>query len=96
MKKLLILALLPLTVHAASYMVYYHTQDVRVVLSTTKCGMQGFKGSEAALQTVNNRFVRGCWYQVDNGENVRIDWNNPAVPGDFAVIPLKSFSPASE
>lgn len=79
------------TANAVPYLVYNFTNEVRVVINNESCLVTRLKGNRAAVQTVTGKFVQGCWYFVDNQQNVRIDWNNPAKPDDFAVIPFDKF-----
>lgn len=95
MKKLLAIILLASTsqAHAEAYMVFHWNQSTRVVLSNNSCLVKGLTGSRAAIQRDDGKFVRGCWQFVDNDQHVRIDWENPAKPGDFAVLRVKDFTP---
>lgn len=93
-KYLILLALLclPVIAYAKLFLVYNFTSTVRVVLTNEDCLVKTLKGSRAVIQRDNGAYVRGCWTLLDNNKNmVRIDWDNPLVPGDFAVIDLNSF-----
>jgi hypothetical protein len=97
MKKLICLLLfVPCIVFAEHYMVYNYTKDVRIVLAQGSCLVNNLKGLRASIQRTDGIFIRGCWYFVDNNKHVRIDWDNPKVPGDFAVIDAKLFQPSTE
>lgn len=81
------------TVHAETYLVYEINQNVRVVLSKRPCQVPSLSGLAGALQTTAGKFVRGCWHvDRNNSDHIRIDWDNPAVPGDFAVLPANLFT----
>lgn len=88
--------LFPAIAFAKAYMVYQHTPDVRVVLSAESCIVEKLTGSRAVVQKSNGMYIRGCWKYIDDNKHVRIDWDNPSVPGDFAVIDAKLFKPAQE
>ena len=82
--------------HAEAYMVYQYNQHVRIVLGPGSCLVEGLTGSRASVQSLNGKYIRGCWKFVDNDQHVRIDWENPAKPGDFAVLRAKDFTPVTE
>jgi hypothetical protein len=88
--------LVPVVVFAKSYMVYNYTSDVRIVLSAESCLVNTLTGSRAVVQRSDGVYIRGCWKFIDNDKHVRIDWDNPNVPGDFAVINAKLFKPETE
>lgn len=69
------------------------TDNTRIVMSKESCLVPTLKGNRAVVQRIDGKFIRGCWY-VDphNANNYRIDWNNPAKPGDFAVIEMEKFT----
>lgn len=91
-----IFLMLPTLAFAKSYMVYQYTSDVRIVLSAESCLVDKLIGSRAVIQRIDGVYIRGCWKFIDNDKHVRIDWDNPNVPGDFAVIDAKSFKPETE
>lgn len=82
--------------YAEAYMVFHYNSSTRVVLSQGNCLVKGLTGNRAAIQRDDGRFLRGCWHFVDNDQHVRIDWENPAKPGDFAVLRVKDFVPVVE
>ena len=90
---LLSLLLASTIARAEAYMVYQYNQSTRVVLSNNSCLVKGLEGNRAAIQRDDGKFMRGCWRFVDNDQHVRIDWENPAKPGDFAVLRVKDFTP---
>ena len=100
MRKFILIASLALStslMSAEHYLVYQINQGVRVVLAKKPCLVPNLQGNAASVQTVTGKYIQGCW-QVDrnNSDHIRIDWNNPAVPGDFAVLPLSLFTAVSE
>ena len=79
--------------YAETYLIYEINQNVRVVLNKKPCLVSTLTGNAAALQTTAGKFVRGCWHiDRNNSDHIRIDWDNPAAPGDFAVIPAVLFT----
>ena len=99
MKKLLFIAALALTTNAwaETYLVYNVSPHARVVLNKRGCLVPNLNGNAAALQTDKGRFIQGCWHVDRNNSNhIRIDWNNPAAPGDFSVIEANKFEPVTE
>ena len=99
MKVLLLIATLSFSslAYAETYLVYVINQNVRVVLNKKPCLVSTLKGNAAALQTTAGKFVRGCWHvDRNNSDHIRIDWDNPAAPGDFAVLPLTMFTTVNE
>ena len=99
MKKVALISILLFStpVWADTYLVYNVSPHARVVLSKRSCLVPSLTGNAAALQTDKGKFIQGCW-SVDrnNSNHIRIDWNNPAAPGDFSVIEANKFEPASE
>lgn len=91
-----LLLIIPSIAYAKSYMVYQHTPDVRVVLSSESCLVDKLTGSRAVVQRSDGIYIRGCWKFVDDNKHVRIDWDNPNIPGDFAVIDIKLFKTTKE
>lgn len=85
-----------MTANAVPYMVYNFSEYARVVISNETCLVTRLKGSRASVQTQTGKYVQGCWYFVDNDKHVRIDWNNPVKPNDFAVIPFSNFKTVDE
>lgn len=99
MKKLLaalIITGLSSTAYAETFLVFHYNQTTRVVLSQGSCLVNGLTGSRAAIQRDDGKFLRGCWRYVDNDQHVRIDWENPAKPGDFAVLRVRDFVTITE
>lgn len=76
---------------AESYLIYQFSENTRVVINNQSCLVKGLSGSRAAVQFSNGQHIKGCWKYVDGGKHVRIDWDNPAKPGDFAVLRLNDF-----
>jgi len=91
-----LILLVPVVCFAKSYMVYQHTKDVRVVLSAESCIVDNLYGARAVVQRTDGIYIRGCWKYIDDNKHVRIDWDNPSIPGDFAVIDAKLFKPVQE
>lgn len=71
----------------------YHISDfVKVLIAENECGLKNLNGKAALVQDIMGQHVKGCWYiDPTNKDNIRIDWNNPAKPGDFAVIESSKF-----
>ena len=93
-KHLIALALLclPVIAYAKLFLVYQFTPKVRIVLTNEECLVKSLKGSRAAIQRDDGAFMKGCWtLDAANKNMVRIDWDNPKVPGDFAVIEFNHF-----
>lgn len=94
LKYIIALALLciPVITYAKLFLVYQYTPKVRIVITNEECLVKSLKGSRAAIQRDDGAFMRGCWNLIDGNTNmVRIDWDNPKVPGDFAVIEFNRF-----
>lgn len=77
---------------AETYMVYNVTDNTRIVINHKSCLVPGLKGSRAVIQRDDGAYLQGCWETVDNGKHYKITWNNPAAPGDFAVIEAFRFA----
>lgn len=92
----LLIAVLPILAHAESYMVYNYAPNARVVLGQGDCLIKGLTGNRAVVQRDDGKYVRGCWKFTDNDQHVRIDWEFPAKPGDFAILRVKDFTPVVE
>lgn len=88
--------LISFAVRAETYMVFHYNQTTRVVLSQGNCLVNGLSGNRAAIQRDDGKFLRGCWKLIDNDQHIRIDWENPAKPGDFAVLRVRDFVPVSD
>lgn len=88
MKRLLFLLLIPSIAFAQEVKVFQFTDDTAIILGPVPCK----KGNKAVIQRVDGKHIKGCWYEdPTNKDNYRIDWDNPARPGDFAVIPKANF-----
>ena len=82
---------------AETYLVYNVNQHVRVVLNKRACLVSGLNGNAAVIQNAKGQYIQGCWHVDRNNSNhIRIDWNNPAAPGDFSVIEANKFEPVTE
>ncbi|MEN6294313.1 MAG: hypothetical protein ABFD07_20155 [Methanobacterium sp.] len=88
--------LISFAANAETYMVFHYNQTTRVVLTQGSCLVNGLSGNRAAIQRDDGRYLRGCWKYVDNDLHIRIDWENPAKPGDFAVLRVRDFVPVSD
>jgi hypothetical protein len=82
--------------YAESYLVFDVANNTRVIITNGTCLVKGFHGSRAVVQRDDGAYIQGCWEKIDNDKHVKILWNNPAVPGDFAVIPLNQFYPVEK
>ena len=83
----LIVLLISTSALAQPYLVVEWASNARIVLSDKSCMVQGLTGKAAALQFTNGKFVRGCWnFEGKANEKVRIDWDNPAKPKDYAIL----------
>ena len=99
MKKLLFVAALALTSNAwaETYLVYHVSQHARIVLNKRACLVPSLNGNAAVIQNTKGQYLQGCWHVDRNNSNhIRIDWNNPAAPGDFSVIEANKFEPVTE
>lgn len=77
--------------HAGTYLVYHVTDGTRVVINEESCVVAGLHGKRAVVQRMDGAYIRGCWEKIDSGKHYKITWDNPASPGDFAVIPVTDF-----
>lgn len=100
MRKFILIASLALSTSvlaAENYLVYQINQGVRVVLAKKPCLVPSLQGNAASVQTITGKYIQGCWHvDRNNSDHIRIDWNNPAAPGDFSVLPLASFTAVNE
>lgn len=99
MKKLvaILTLLISSTAFAETYLVYHVAQHARVVLSKKACLVPSLNGNAAVIQNAKGQYMQGCWHVDRNNSNhIRIDWNNPAAPGDFSVIESNKFEPVTE
>lgn len=98
MKKILaILFLVPTMAFAVeTYMVLDWNATTRIVLQDASCLVKGLTGSRAAVQRDDGQHIKGCWKYVDGSKHIRIDWDNPVVKGDFAVLDATRFRVVQE
>ena len=75
---------------AADYLVWQFNEQVRIVLGQMpgKCKT----GNQATAQSMDGRYIPGCWTYEPNPELIRITWHN----NDFSVLRLKDFTPVKE
>jgi len=92
----LILLVASITAWAQTYMVFEYNANARIVLGQGSCLVQGLTGARASVQRNDGKFIRGCWQFIDNDAHVKIEWENPAKPGDFAILNAKDFHPVDE
>ena len=78
------------------YLVNQWSSNTRIVLQEKSCLVHGLTGSRAVVQRADGAYIRGCWYYVDGGKYIRIDWDIPNHPGDFAVIEVEKFHVVEE
>lgn len=76
---------------AKPYLVNQWSDQTRIVMTAEPCLVKGLEGHRAVVQSIDGMYVQGCWRLVDADQNARIDWNNPAAPGDFSVLPFADF-----
>lgn len=82
---------------AETYLVYHVSQYARIVLNKRACLVSGLNGNAAVIQNAKGQYIQGCWHVDRNNSNhIRIDWHNPAAPGDFSVIEANKFTPVEE
>ena len=99
MRALLAFSLLvfSLAAQAETYLVYHVSQHARIVLNKRACLVPSLNGNAAVIQNTKGQYLQGCWHVDRNNSNhIRIDWNNPAAPGDFSVIEANKFEPVTE
>lgn len=82
--------------YAESFLVFDVTDTTRVVLSSGSCLVPKLTGARAVVQRSDGAYIQGCWIKIDGDKHVKIYWNNPAVPGDFAVLRLVDFYPVDK
>lgn len=78
------------------YLINQWSSNTRIVLQEKSCLVDGLTGSRAVVQRADGAYIRGCWYYIDGGKHVRIDWDNPNHPGDFTVIEVEKFHAVEE
>jgi len=71
---------------AETFMVMQFNDDVRIVLSQSKCELAGYR---AAAQKINGEFLKGCWSAKD--AMIVIKWE----AGDFSEFPVEAFKPTN-
>lgn len=86
-----LLLIMSTVVNATSYLMLQWSDSARIVLTKESCLVSKLSGFRASLQLINGNYMKGCWHYVDNDQHIRIDWNNPNNPGDFAVRPIEEF-----
>jgi len=99
MRTLLFIAALALSTaaQAETYLVYHVSQHARIVLSKRACVVPTLQGLAASIQNTKGQYIQGCWHvDRNNSDHIRIDWNNPAAPGDFSVIEANKFTPVDQ
>ena len=98
MREVLLITLLalPLLAQAEMYMVFQYNSNARIVLGQGSCLVKDLTGARASVQRSDGKYIRGCWKFVDNDRHVKIEWENPQKPGDFAVLNAKDFTPVDE
>ena len=86
-----------LAAQAETYLVYHVSQHARIVLNKRACLVPSLNGNAAVIQNIKGQYLQGCWHVDRNNSNhIRIDWNNPAAPGDFSVIEANKFESVTE
>ena len=81
---------------AETYMVMQWNHSTRIVLQDKSCLVQGLTGARAVVQRTDGAYIKGCWNYIDGGKHIKIDWDNPAKPGDFAVLEVVRFEVVTE
>lgn len=81
---------------AKPYLVLEWTTNTRIVLGEGDCLVKGLEGKAAAIQRTDGAVIRGCWQFVNEFQHVRIEWDNPNQPGDFAVLRFGDFKIVDE
>jgi hypothetical protein len=79
-----------------TYLVMDWKNDTKIILHEKQCMVSGLTGGRAIITKFDGSYIRGCWNYVDNGKHIRIDWDNPNAPGDFAILDVKYFYPVKE
>jgi hypothetical protein len=87
----IVLAAMPLVALAKPVLVLNWSPQLKIVLTEDNCNIKNFKGKAARVQHVSGNKVHGCWVFVNDHQHVRIEWNNPQAPGDFAVLRFGDF-----
>lgn len=78
------------------YLVMQWNNTTRIVLQEKSCLVHGLTGSRAAVQRVDGAYIQGCWNYENDGKYIKINWNNPHAPGDFAILESKLFNVVEE
>ena len=87
----ILLLLISSSVWAKPYLVLEWNQYARIVMTNDACLIPALKGNRAVVQRTDGAYIQGCWKLSDDSQTVRIDWNNPAAPGDFSVLRFGDF-----
>lgn len=74
-----------------TYLVMDWKNETKIILSERQCDIQGLNGAKGVITKPDNTYVMGCWKYVDGGKHIRIDWDYPDAPGDFAVLDARNF-----
>jgi len=93
MRYLLALVLLALsaTAQAKPYLALKWSEHITIALIEAPCQVAGLEGSHAEARWSGGSKIQGCWVFVNEHQHVRIEWDNPLVPGDFAVLRFGDF-----
>lgn len=76
---------------AKPYLVLQWNDYARIVMTNESCLVKTLKGNRAVVQRADGLYIQGCWKLSDDSQTVRIEWNNPAAPGDFSVLRFSDF-----
>jgi len=87
---IVLLMLFSLPANAEKLLVWYYTNNVRVVLSERPC--QHGEGKQAVAQRIDGAYIPGCWTKEPYPKLVRIQW----VKGDFSVLDIEQFEAVTE
>lgn len=79
------------TAWAKPYLILQWNEYARIVMTNESCLVKTLKGNRAVVQRADGLYIQGCWKLSDDSQTVRIDWNNPAAPGDFSVLRFSDF-----
>lgn len=87
----LLLAVAALTAQAKPYLQLKWSEHITIVLVEAPCQVSRLSGSHAEVRWTNGSKINGCWTFVNEHQNVRIDWDNPLAPNDFAILRFGDF-----
>jgi hypothetical protein len=87
----LMLMVLSVTAQAKPYLALKWSEHITVVLIEAPCQVNRLTGSHAEVRWTNGSKINGCWTFVNEHQHVRIEWDNPLAPGDFAVLRFGDF-----